>query len=38
MRKAEMAALTRDELIGVLTDIIHATRTRFSEARRADGS
>jgi hypothetical protein len=36
-RKAEMAALTRDELIGILTDIVHATRARLSEARTADG-
>jgi hypothetical protein len=36
-RKAEMAALTRDELIGVLTDVVHATRARLSEARTADG-
>ena len=36
-RKAEMAAITRDELIGVLTDIVHAARARLSEARQADG-
>jgi hypothetical protein len=36
-RKAEMAALTRDELIGILTDIVHATRARLSEARPAEG-
>ena len=36
-RKAEMAALTRDELIGILTEIVHATRARLSEARQADG-
>jgi hypothetical protein len=32
-RKAEMAALTRDELIAILTEIVQATRTRLSEAR-----
>jgi hypothetical protein len=36
-RKAEMAALTRDELIGILTEIVHATRGRLSEARPSDG-
>jgi hypothetical protein len=36
-RKAEMAALTRDELVGILTDIIHAARSRILEARTADG-
>jgi hypothetical protein len=36
-RKAEMAAMTRDELLGILTDIVHATRTRLSEARPGDG-
>ena len=36
-RKAEMAALTRDELIGILTEIVHATRARLSEARPGDG-
>jgi hypothetical protein len=36
-RKAEMAALTRDELIGVITDIVKATRARLPEARTADG-
>ena len=36
-RKAEMAALSRDELIGILTEIIHATRARLSEARPSDG-
>jgi integrase len=36
-RKAEIAALTRDELIGILTEIVHATRARLSEARQADG-
>ena len=36
-RKAEMAALSRDELIGILTDIVHATRDRLSEARPSDG-
>ena len=36
-RKAEMAALTRDELIAILTEIVQATRTRLSEARPTDG-
>jgi hypothetical protein len=36
-RKAEMAALTRDELVKILTEIVHATRARLSEARPADG-
>ena len=36
-RKAEMAALPRDELIGILSDIVHATRARLSEARPGDG-
>jgi hypothetical protein len=36
-RKAEMAALTRDELVKILTEIVHATRARLSEARPTDG-
>jgi hypothetical protein len=36
-RKAEMAALSRDELVGILAEIVHATRARLSEARPADG-
>lgn len=36
-RKAEIAAMTRDELIGILTEIVHANRARLSEARQADG-
>lgn len=36
-RKAEMAALTRDELIEVLTEIVHAARNRLLETRTADG-
>jgi hypothetical protein len=36
-RKAEMAALSRDELVGILTEIVHATRARLSEARPGDG-
>ena len=36
-RKAEMAALTRDELVGILTEIVHTTRARLSESRTADG-
>jgi hypothetical protein len=35
-RKAEMAALSRDELIVILTEIVHATRARLSEARPGD--
>jgi hypothetical protein len=29
--------LSRDELVGILTDIVHATRARLSEARPGDG-
>jgi phage terminase small subunit len=36
-KKAELAALSRDELIGILTEIVQATRTRLSEARPSDG-
>jgi hypothetical protein len=36
-RKAEMAAMTRDELVGILTEIVQATRARLLEARPADG-
>ena len=36
-RKAEMTALTRDALVQILTDIVHGTRARLSEARTADG-
>ena len=36
-RKAEMAALTRDELVKVLTEIDHAARNRLLETRTADG-
>jgi phage terminase small subunit len=36
-RTAEMAAMTRDELVGILTEIVHATRARLSEARPGDG-
>ena len=36
-RKAEMAAITRDELIGILIDIVHASRARLSAARTTDG-
>jgi hypothetical protein len=35
--KAEMAAMTRDELIQILADIVHAPRARLSEARPGDG-
>jgi hypothetical protein len=36
-KKAEMAAMTRDELVEILTEIVHATRARLSEARPGDG-
>ena len=36
-RKAEMAALSRDELIGYLAEIIHAARSRLLETRTGDG-
>jgi phage terminase small subunit len=36
-RKAEMAALSRDELVKILTEIVHATRNRLLETRTADG-
>ena len=36
-RKAEMVALSRDELIGFLAEIVHAARSRLPEARTADG-
>jgi hypothetical protein len=36
-RKAEMAALSRDELIGFLAEIVHAARSRLLETRTADG-
>jgi hypothetical protein len=36
-RRAEMAALSRDELVGILTEIVRATRARLSEARPTDG-
>ena len=36
-RKAEMAALSRDELVGILTEIVHAARNRLLETRTADG-
>lgn len=32
-----MAALSRDELVQILTDIVKSTRSRLSEARMADG-
>jgi hypothetical protein len=32
-----MAALSRDELIGILAEIVHAARARLSEARLGDG-
>jgi hypothetical protein len=35
--RAEMAAMTRDELIQILADIVHAPRARLSEARPGDG-
>jgi hypothetical protein len=36
-RKAEMAALSRDELIKILSEVVHAARNRLMEARTADG-
>jgi hypothetical protein len=36
-RKAEMAAMTRDELVKILTEIVHAARNRLPETRTADG-
>ena len=36
-RKAEMAALSRDELIGFLAEIVHAARSRLLDTRTADG-
>jgi hypothetical protein len=36
-QKAKMAAMMRDELIEILTEIVHANRARLSEARPGDG-
>ena len=36
-RKAEIAALSRDELIGILAEIVHAARNCLPQARTADG-
>ena len=36
-KKAELAALSRDELIGILAEIVHAARARLLEARLGDG-
>jgi len=36
-QKVEMAALSRDELIGILAEVVHAARGRLSEARPSDG-
>jgi hypothetical protein len=36
-RKAEAAALSRDELIKILSEVVHAARNRLMEARTADG-
>ncbi len=36
-RKAEKAALTRNELVGILTEIVHAARARLSDASPTDG-
>jgi hypothetical protein len=36
-RKAEAAALSRDELIKILSLVVHAARNRLSETRTADG-
>jgi hypothetical protein len=35
-RKGEMAALTRDELVEILTEIVKSTRSPLSEARMED--
>jgi hypothetical protein len=32
-----MAALTRNELVKILTEIVHAARNRLLETRTADG-
>jgi hypothetical protein len=32
-----MAALSRDELVGILAEIVHAARARLSETRLSDG-
>jgi hypothetical protein len=36
-QKAELAAITRDELVGILTEIVHAARNRLPETRTAHG-
>ena len=36
-KRAEMAALSRDELINILSEIVHAARKRLPETRTADG-
>ena len=36
-KKAELAALSRDELIGILAEVVHAARVRLPEARLGDG-
>ena len=36
-RKGEMVALSRDELIKILSEVVHAARSRLLEARTADG-
>ena len=36
-RKAEMAALTRDELVEILAEIVRAARDRLRGARPGDG-
>jgi hypothetical protein len=36
-KKAEMAALSRDELVEILAEVVHAARERLREARPSDG-
>ena len=37
VKRAGRAALTRDELLAILTEIVHAARNRLLETRTADG-
>ena len=37
-RKAEIAAMTRDELIGILTEIVHATVLAYQRLARLTAS
>jgi hypothetical protein len=36
-RKAELVAMTRDELIEILTEVVKETRKRLEDVRTADG-